>query len=401
MGTVIMRFIHTANSLRKEMSRMLQEYDDFKWAIAWASSTAPQWKELLGRSRCISRAVIGTHFYQTHPDVLDAFLGLSTVRFILQPSGVFHPKLYFFSKGNTWEALIGSPNFTSPAFERNSEAAIIVSSNDSDSLTTRERILQAIDSYWHEAQAVTSQLAADYRRLWQLQQGNLRRLSGTYGSSKTRTSPITTSLFSMTFEDLFTRIQADPHHSLAGRLELLSVVQRLFREHATFADIPRHGREGIAGIIGKEDVDWGWFGSMKGAGVFKNRILKNAPSISSALSKIPIDGAVEKEHYLGYVDDFLRAFPEGRAGIATATRLLAMKRPDAFVCLDSKNKRELCRRFGIKQSPMTYERYWDDIVDRLMDSVWWRSKRPTDVLKGKVWDGRAALLDALFYDPGS
>ncbi len=396
-----MRFLHTAHSLRKEMSRMLKEYDEFNWAIAWASSTAPHWKELLARRTCISRAVIGTHFYQTHPDVLDAFLGFSSVRFILQPSGVFHPKLYFFSKGDAWEALIGSPNFTSPAFESNSEAAILVNSADSVSQTTRERIFKAIGSYWDEAQVVTPRLAADYRRLWQLQQGKLRRLSGTYGSSLSRTSPITTSLFSMTFEEFFARIQAAPHHSLDGRLELLSVVQRLFREHDTFADIPRHGRAGIAGIIGKEDVDWGWFGSMKGAGVFKNRILENAPSISSALSKIPIDGAVEKEHYLGYVGDFLRAFPEGRVGVATATRLLAMKRPDSFVCLDSKNKRALCRGFGIKQSSMTYERYWDEIVDRLMDSVWWRSKRPTEAVIGKAWDGRAALLDALFYDPSS
>jgi len=38
----------------------------------------------------IKRAVIGTDFYQTHPDVLDTFQGKTNVRFVLQPSGLFH-----------------------------------------------------------------------------------------------------------------------------------------------------------------------------------------------------------------------------------------------------------------------------------------------------------------------
>ena len=36
-----------------------------------------------------------THFYQTHPDVLNAFIGSDTVKINHQPHGVFHPKAYF------------------------------------------------------------------------------------------------------------------------------------------------------------------------------------------------------------------------------------------------------------------------------------------------------------------
>lgn len=48
---------------------------------------------------------------------------------------------------------------------------------------------------------------------------------------------------------------------------------------------------------------------------------------------------------------------------------------------------------------MTYERYWDEVIERIMDSPWWNSPRPNDETEGAVWDGRAAMLDVIFYEP--
>lgn len=74
-----------------------------------------------------------------------------------------------------------------------------------------------------------------------------------------------------------------------------------------------------------------------------------------------------------------------------------MKRPDIFVCLDKKNKSALCRDFGIIQSKMGYERYWDDIVVRIYDSDWWLNPNPKDKIELKVSEARAAFLDSLYY----
>ena len=48
---------------------------------------------------------------------------------------------------------------------------------------------------------------------------------------------------------------------------------------------------------------------------------------------------------------------------------------------------------------MDYNRYWEEIIERITDSVWWNEPRPTEALAGAVWDGRAAMLDAIFYRP--
>lgn len=47
---------------------------------------------------------------------------------------------------------------------------------------------------------------------------------------------------------------------------------------------------------------------------------------------------------------------------------------------------------------MMYDRYWDEIVERIMDAPWWNAPRPTRSLEAAVWDGRAAMLDSIFYE---
>ncbi len=39
-----------------------------------------------------------------------------------------------------------------------------------------------------------------------------------------------------------------------------------------------------------ESVDWAWFGSMRGSGVFQSRIAENDPHLSAALDRVPASG---------------------------------------------------------------------------------------------------------------
>jgi hypothetical protein len=356
-------------------------------------------QQLIVEPSRIKKAIIGTHFYQTHPDVLDTFVGSKNVRFMLQPNGVFHPKVYLFWNHNTWEALVGSANLTEGAFSVNSEVVMLISGSDESASLIREQITSTIEQYWQQANPVDNATAEKYRRLWLLKQPALRHLSGQYGKTKSRKPPTASSVYSMSWLQFLDSIRQDVFHEFDERCNLLKSVRTAFNDYGEFALMDTGLRQTIAGLPNTYDKNWGWFGSMKGAGYFRQAVNDNNCHLSSALDKVPSQGFVSRFQYQEYLEEFIKAFPKGRHGIATASRLLALKRPDQFVCVDSKNLRELCKNFGIPQTGMNYERYWDEVVERIIESPWWNAPRPNTGKDGDAWDGRAALLDAVFYRP--
>jgi len=203
----------------------------------------------------------------------------------------------------------------------------------------------------------------------------------------------------MSWATFMAKVRKERFHSLSQRLAMLGQIQRWLRKVAHFNELGVQQRKFIAGLpntLNTDEVSAGWFGSMKGAGTFNRRISTNDANISHALDAIPAHGEVTRSDYDGFVRHFSKSFPG--LWVAPATRLLAMKRPDAFVCLDSKNRRNLCRDFGIQQSGIDYERYWDDIVERIRDSQWWSHPDPRTSDERGVRDARAAFLDSLYYE---
>jgi hypothetical protein len=106
-----MRVLTTAAEVNAELTRLLRACSSCQVAVAWASVGFKAFDLLAKNAEKIERMVVGTHFYQTHPDFIERFLGHPNVRFVLNPDGVFHPKVYLFEKsGGAWECVIGSPN---------------------------------------------------------------------------------------------------------------------------------------------------------------------------------------------------------------------------------------------------------------------------------------------------
>lgn len=394
-----MKLIVTNADLKANLSRLMKKYENISFAVAWASAGTEIFRELIANRNRIYKAIIGTHFYQTHPDVLDAFAESNDVRFILQPRGVFHPKIYVFWSQKNWEVLMGSANLTAGALTNNAEAMVLISDADQGASLLKEDVLTLIDDYWNAARSVSKAAALSYRALWAKQQPALRRLSGQYGQTSKSKAPADSVVMAMSWTQFFDQVQKDAHHGFEKRCDLLKIVRTAFKINSHFKEMSLGLRKTIAGLPTDFNERWGWFGSMRGAGYFHQAVNENNPHISAALDEIPLNGPVSRGHYEAYLAEFVKAFPNGRHGVGVASRLLALKRPDYFVCFDSKNKKELCLDFEIKQAGMDYERYWEEIIERITDSVWWNEPRPKNVLAGTVWDGRAAMLDAIFYRP--
>ena len=393
-----MQLITTNTALRSNLSRLIKKYSNISFAVAWASSGTDVFTKLLEDKDKIRQAVIGTHFYQTHPDVLDSFADSQIVKFMLQPSGVFHPKVYAFWNDTSFEVLIGSANLTKGALNTNAEVSTLITHEDSPAI--KDELLKVIEGYWIAAKTVDQDAAQRYRNIWTAKQPELLKLVDQYGSAPPTKSAMQSKVMGMDWPTFLAEIQKDKTHGFDDRLDLLAQVRKAFSSYPTFNDIPLDMRLGIAGLRSKSLKHSEWFGSMVGAGVFYKLMNASEPAFSRALDFIPPTGTVTKDQYQAFITEYLKAFPDGRDGLGTSTRLLSMKRPDQFLCVDGANLRKLANDVEIRRADkLDYDRYWDEVVVRLMDSPWWKSEPPKAGKELEAWKARASMLDAIFYEP--
>ena len=123
-------------------------------------------------------------------------------------------------------------------------------------------------------------------------------------------------------------VQSDAHHGFEKRRALLQRVRGAFETAGQFRLMELGMRKTIAGLPNNFDKHWAWFGSMKGAGYYHQAVNDNNIHLSNALDEIPLRGPVTREHYDAYLTQFVKAMPNGGHGVAVASRLLALKRPD-------------------------------------------------------------------------
>jgi hypothetical protein len=399
-----MKVISNHKELNKEFKRLSEQYSKYYWAVAWASTSNTQFEFLQANQHKIENIVVGLHFYQTHPEFIKAFLSHKGVKFIKQPEGTFHPKVYlFFDNNSKWELIMGSANFTDAAFSKNCEANILITSEDNEAADVLKSILALVKSSWNDGSYFDKAELQDYERVWKNQQQKINSLSGLYGGTKIRSKQFFNSpIAKMTWDDYAAGVHKDKRGNLEKRLELLTEIRKMFEREAHFSKLLVEERKFIAGMPNKhplsisKKVDSGWFGSMKPALTFKKEIILNNLNISNALDQIPLNGQVTEADYFRFVELFKEI--SNKKFVAPASRLLAMKRPDVFVCVDGMNKKKLCSAFGIVQTKMTYERYWTDIIASIIDSHWWQNPKPVNEFDKNISLARAAFLDSLYYE---
>ena len=91
-----MKFLCESKQIATQVSRLIRKCATIRWAVAWASSDFEAYSLLRTHADHIQQMVVGVHFYQTQPEFIEQFAKHRNVRFVMNPSGVFHPKLYLF-----------------------------------------------------------------------------------------------------------------------------------------------------------------------------------------------------------------------------------------------------------------------------------------------------------------
>lgn len=417
-----MQLITDPSALKRAFIDNLEWCEKFSCATAWAGIIPGVTKSLCTlHRRKIKQMVVGIHFYQTDPEFIRKFLDSDVVKFILQSDGTFHPKVYFFEKGFDWRLMIGSANLTDAAFSKNTEATCVIDSKDMGASKVKATALNLINENFAKAEKFSQSMLDSYSGFWKRRKKTIDVLADRYGEQENRVDDVSRSDFlcdtlKMDWKQYYQKVSSEKGdklgHCVDRRVRVIRMIRDLFKRGVPFSQLALMERKLIAGLPSDLtsnfacDRDWGYFGSMSGAGEFHNLINENESLISDALDKIPLKGDVTKENFDAFIKIYL-SIPK-KVGLANASRLLAMKRPDVFMCLDSKNKCNLCKEFGIKQDfgngkDIQYDRYWDEIVVRILNSNWWNSEKPTsgDNLETTVWECRAAFIDSLFYAESS
>lgn len=395
---------------------LLNTYNDLvSWATelhlvyAWASSNggkAPHWKSV--DLKKVKRAVIGIHFAQTEPSVLRVLNNLGVLKVLSDTSGVFHPKVIVGQVGTHLRAIIGSSNFTTGGFGKNTEVNVLLEGR-SDGYHTPLRprgpldaVCAFVNMQWSRKDAFkpTTTWLDDYKRARRKQPKPPTSPPAIKANRPALPLPTNLNIDFNTYYNLI----ASQHERRLGRnsriyvfdsdngayLQEAEACQSAFRAYRNFADMPVDTRQLVGG--------WGphtsgFFGDMRPAGNFKARIRHDAASISKHLDRIPLKGKVSgqlAEEVLHGLDA-LKGF-----NIATASRLLTVKRPDLFLSVNSANRAAIKTLFNV--APWNGVKQYLDLHSRLWKMLWFKSEEPEKWDQRRVWRARVALLDAALYN---
>jgi HKD family nuclease len=394
-----------AKAIARRLKALIEEHDSISMAVAWGDLTGIAETLVVNQAK-FGSVLFGLDFCATDPDLIDELVNVPNAFVAKRRSGCFHPKIFYFETGSKAEAIVGSANFTKGGLGRNLEASVHVKGDVGDVFFGQVRA--QLESYESLHLPIDQPLADSYRRQAKVAgkapRPNSPVLPDDDGDDWTR---LNAPLAIMPWKEFVRLVREDPR-PLKKRMGLIREVQKMFAKSASFADLSVAEWKAVAGLLGKAeaenaelgDFEWGWFGSMSRATEFSKAIGLQESAIAQALDLVPRRGDVTRVQFEDYVDIFKRALPTSIASnpIATATRMLAMKRPDFFVCVDAGNKPALAEALAFAPTTISLDKYWERIIEPIQQAPWYNEPRPAGRNR-ELWDSRVAMLDAVYYEP--
>lgn len=390
--------------VRDELIRLIDACGSLYFASAWVTENTVVNHLLKRRNRPkIKKWVIGTHQYITSADVLETCLQVPNVK-VMPPTGpTFHPKVYTFDLGGELAVYVGSSNLTQHGLNRNVECGLFLRAE-----STNPRLLQFleyVDAQWEGAKDLTPRFIEVYR-------ANRKRVKDAQKDLDQFIDPPVVNhkkrykkdipVMGINWSEFVALVKNDVLGQFHERLDMLGRVRLMFASYPRFEDIPETERRFISGLIPKSNVRgelvvWGLFGEMNTHGLYNTYMRESYKQFSKALDQIPQQGTIRKRHYEAFVDALLK-IPEARVTwTGMGTRLLAMKRPDQFVCISTKNRDGICTNAGASPSTTDLSNYWERVIEPIRISPWYQQEIPKGGIEQDIWNTRVAMLDAIYY----
>lgn len=392
---------HEPKKVHALLLKLLAGCERFSWASAWATPNQVVAAALEAKDK-MSHLVIGTKNYITSPEVLDECLSLKNVR-VYPPDqpGLFHPKVYAFELKDHLEVYIGSSNLTGAGLSRNTECGVFLSGDKSD--PQLQELLKYVRKCWLDGSLLKPDFIASYKankkRVKEAEEA-LKKFTRIKPKISTNSTATKLGGLEMDWDQYVTQVRKFKNQKVGQRLAMLSATRALAaRRFDSLSFVDRKKVSGRLSGVQADGIDYGWFGQMLANGKFGIAIDKYAPQIADALLEIPKSAKVERRHYDAFMETFVRIPNVTNGWLGLGTRLLAMRRPDQFVCLDGPNIQGVSAAFGAPYSRVKLDNYWDFIIEQIRLAPWYLADEPIDDEERGIWLGRVAFLDAIYYNP--
>jgi HKD family nuclease len=392
-----------AKAISRRLKTLIENHERISLAVAWGELTGVA-KTLIGHKSKFDTVLFGLDFSATDPDLIDELVGVPNAFVAKNRPGCFHPKIFYFQSGSEAEAIVGSANFTNGGLGKNLEASVHVKGAADEAFFKQVR--KQLGSYEWLQRPITKKLAASYRRQAKAADRAQRPTNPVLPDDEDQWPRFNSRVATMSWEEFARRARREKHHVFDKRIDLVREIQKMFARKGSFADLSLAEWKGVAGLLGAVEataanlggLEWGWFGSMNRATAFAKAIGLQDSAIAQALDLIPKRGDVTRAQFDQYAATFKLALPKSKAGnpLATATRLLAMKRPDFFVCVDGGNKPRLSKALNFRPNMLTLDTYWGWVIEPIRQAPWYNAPRPVGP-DTELWDARVAMLDAIYY----
>lgn len=394
-----------AKTIARRLSALIEKHEQISIAVAWGELTGVA-ETLLANTAKFECVLLGVDFAATDPHLIDRLVDVPNAYVAKNRPGCFHPKIFYFQSGPNAEAIVGSANFTNGGLGNNLEASVHVKGEAADAFF--DQVRAQLRSYAHLRLPITGPLAATYRRQAKAAEKAPRPKNPVLPGEAKDWARVTSPLATMPWKDFVKLARQDLHHDFRKRMKLVREIQQMFAKAASFSNLSVAEWKGIAGVLGAveaeaaglDSFDWAWFGSMGGAGTFAELIGQQNAAIGSALDAIPKRGDVTQDAFDAYVEAFTAAFAGASrtARLGPATRLLAMKRPDFFVCMNAGNTPGLAKALAFAPTTLSLDNYWNRVIEPIHQAPWFNADRPAG-RDMELWDARVAMLDAIYYAP--
>jgi HKD family nuclease len=405
VGKLVTINLIDSTKIATKLKKLIKKHRSISMAVAWGG-LMPEAETLLENRDKFKSVLFGLDFSATDPDLVDRLVDIPNAFVAKSQKGCFHPKIYYFESDAKAEAIIGSANFTRGGLGNNTEASVHISGSVNDPFFLQVR--RQLESYSYLQLPVTKEIALAYRRQAEAAKKKPRPANPILPTEKEDWMRINSPLSTMQWVEFAALARQDQYHDFEKRIQLVRYIQQMFSKTPSFADFSSVNAKGFAGVLGANEaqqselhhIEWGWFGSMRGAGVFAGLICAQHKKLAKALDGIPIRGDVTKEQFETFVEAFKAPFSSSlrTAGLAPATRLLAMKRPDFFVCVNNGNKVGLAHALCFAPTTIDLNNYWRRVIEPIQQASWYNEprKQGRDM---ELWDARVAMLDAIYYKP--